>query len=267
VRRRSQIRDQALEVGCAVGSSLDSMATIADFTPSADDAVVLPAPVLAIHLLRFFRAANAEGGTTMCHPHNLVVAGNWPPGYVGGSWRRFQQALMEAWAYLVAQGLVAPVPEQGAFHFITRRGLEVAAEAEPLHRLSNEARIGAGLHARIAGTVRQQFLLGEYELAAFTAMREVEIRVRDLAAEPVSTIGVNLMKKAFNAGGTLADPALDPGERDATMALFWGAIGVFKNPSSHRQVRFEDPGEAADVIQLADLLHRLLDRTEARIKP
>jgi len=75
------------------------------------------------------------------------------------------------------------------------------------------------------------------------------------------------MRKAFNAGGPLADPGLDAGEREATMALFRGAIGVFKKPSSHRQVRFEDPIEAADVILFADLLHRLLDRVPARIGP
>lgn len=176
------------------------------------------------------------------------------------------QVLLQAGGAGLGYGEAAPA-RQPRPRWQPRTGLEIAAEAEPLHRLSNEARIGAGLHPRIAGTVRQQFLLGEYELAAFTAMREVEIRVRELAAEPASTIGVNLMKKAFNAGGALVDPALDPGEREATMALFWGAIGVFKNPSSHRQVRFDDPGEAADVIQLADLLHRLLDRVEARIKP
>jgi len=160
------------------------MASVSDFIPPADDAVILPPPVLAMRLLRFFRAANAEGGTTMCHPHNLVVAGNWPSGSLGVSWRKFQQALMEAWSYLVAQGLVAPLPEHGDLHFITGRGLEIAAEMEPLRRLSNEARIGAGLHPRIAGTVRQHFLLGECEMAAFAATREVEIRVRELASEP-----------------------------------------------------------------------------------
>jgi hypothetical protein len=32
-------------------------------------------------------------------------------------------------------------------------------------------------------------------------------------------------------------------------------------------VRFDDPGEAADVIQLADLLHRLVDLIEAQSEP
>ncbi len=50
------------------------------------------------------------------------------------------------------------------------------------------------------------------------------------------------------------------------MALFWGAIGLFKNPPSHRQIEFENPTEAAEVILLADLLLRVLDRTSAKIE-
>lgn len=39
-----------------------------------------------------------------------------------------------------------------------------------------------------------------------------------------------------------------------------GHACVFKNPSSHRQVDFDDPTLASEVILLADLLLRLLDR-------
>ena len=37
-------------------------------------------------------------------------------------------------------------------------------------------------------------------------------------------------------------------------------MGVFKNPTSHREVDYNDPTEAAEAILFADLLMRLLDR-------
>lgn len=45
------------------------------------------------------------------------------------------------------------------------------------------------------------------------------------------------------------------------MELFKGAIGLFENPPSHRRVDYSDPTEAAEVLLLADLLMRLLNKT------
>lgn len=73
--------------------------------------------------------------------------------------------------------------------------------------------------------------MGKFELAAFAAMRWVEIRVRALADADESLIGVRLMRDSFNPEtGRLADPALDSGERVGVMELFAGSIGTFKNP-------------------------------------
>ncbi|WP_353962163.1 TIGR02391 family protein [Micromonospora sp. NBC_00362] len=44
----------------------------------------------------------------------------------------------------------------------------------------------------------------------------------------------------------------------AQMELCTGAIGLFKNPSSHRRVDYSDLTKAAETILLADLLLRLL---------
>ncbi len=92
-------------------------------------------------------------------------------------------------------------------------------------------------------------------------MRDVEINVRDRARARQADLGVALMKSAFGEDGPLSDPQLERDEQQAKMALYWGAIGMFKNPSSHRQVDFDDPTLASEVILLADLLLRLLDRS------
>lgn len=102
--------------------------------------------------------------------------------------------------------------------------------------------------------------MGEYETAAFAAMKAVEVRVREMGRFPDSDIGVPLMRKAFGPGGPLNDESIDSGERDGRRELFSGAIAVIKNPTSHRDVEYDDPTEASEAILLADLLMRILDR-------
>jgi uncharacterized protein (TIGR02391 family) len=169
--------------------------------------------------------------------------------------------LSEAMNWLIAQGLVArdkPGQSSPQSIFVTRTGKRVLSEG--IAGVMAAARLNVDLHKRLA-RVRTQFLVGEYELAAFAAMREVEIRVRELAKTEKSLIGVKLMRGAFKPdGGPLADPNLDQGEQVGMMELFAGAIGTFKNPPSHRQVDYNDPTEASEVVMLADLLMRILDR-------
>jgi hypothetical protein len=88
-----------------------------------------------------------------------------------------------------------------------------------LAKLTAAERLGVVLHPRLAQRVEQQFLLGEYELAVFAAMREVEIRVRELAGASNSLLGVPLMQQAFSpkAPGPLTDTEVDGGEQEAAM--------------------------------------------------
>lgn len=170
------------------------------------------------------------------------------------------QALDEAWAWLYSQGLVVRDTSQSAPEAISvsRRGREVLDRGLPWLRAT--ARLEVQLLPEIEQAARAHFLRGEFDMAVFGAMRQVEIAVREASGLPGDRIGVTLMKEAFGEGKPLWDPQMHGGEAVALLDLFKGSIGLFKNPSSHRQVDFEDPVEAAEAVILADLLLRILQR-------
>ncbi|MFE2134736.1 TIGR02391 family protein, partial [Streptomyces sp. NPDC059466] len=107
-----------------------------------------------------------------------------------------------------------------------------------------------------------------FEAAALFAMKEIDLRVRTMAGFPNFLTGTAPMKQAFPPGkadqdaGPLVDTTADGGEAVVTMELFKGAIGLFKDPTSHRRVDYTHPTEAAEVLPLADLLMRLLNKIE-----
>jgi uncharacterized protein (TIGR02391 family) len=101
---------------------------------------------------------------------------------------------------------------------------------------------------------------GEFDVAAFQAMKAVEVWVREASGFSASLLGVPLIRKAFDpAVGPLTDLAAEMGEREARSALFAGAIGCYKNPHSHRDVDLSDPREAVEIIMLANHLLRIVD--------
>lgn len=176
--------------------------------------------------------------------------------------------LSDAWAWLESKAFVGPATTQtsGPWQRVTERGHEVAADPNALAVIEAEDRLSLKLHPVLEAKVRPVFALGDHETAAFAAMKQVEVRVRALSGAADSLVGVKLMREAFKAGdGSLADPDAEAGEQVATMDLFAGAIGAFKNPASHRTVDYADPTEAAEIVLLADLLMRLLDRIEKRL--
>jgi hypothetical protein len=77
--------------------------------------------------------------------------------------------------------------------------------------------------------------------------------------------GVDLMRAAFKADAEspLSRAFEIKAEREAASHLFAGAIGLLKNPSSHREVDLVDPVEVADILRLADLLLHIVDRAAA----
>lgn len=194
------------------------------------------------------------------HQDNTWNWRNWmglaKQGYAGR--RDVLDALDEAWQWLINHGLVVHDSSQSSADAIrvSRLGRKVLAEGLAL--LKATQRLDVALVAELEYKARPQFLRGDFETAAFVAMKEVEVQVRAAGGFPDTLVGTALMQEAFKPGGPLADPNAVAGEAVALMDLFKGAIGLFKNPSSHRQVDLSDPTEAAEIILLADLLLRLL---------
>ncbi len=211
--------------------------------------LALPIDRLGFEILRQF-----DRGTQM-HIYNYL--NSWRNAGVDGN-SAIMQAVAEACMWLCNSGLVVEPAGIGR-GFITRLGKQILDRDLPF--LAAVKKLDdADLHPQIE-SVRTQFLLGEYELAAFAAMKQVEIRVRLLGGFDDADIGRPMMRNAFKPGeGPLHDPNAEPGEQQGLSDLFAGAIGVFKNPTSHRVVTFADPGEAAEIIGLASLLLRILDR-------
>ena len=121
------------------------------------------------------------------------------------------------------------------------------------------------LHGLIEADARPQFQIGKSDQGVFASLKAVEIRVRKLAGLGDQLIGVDLMNRAFGPTGPLTDPAASKGEQEGTRALFAGAYAVLRNPAGHLQVDYDDVSEAAEAVQTASLLMRILDRVEARI--
>lgn len=168
-------------------------------------------------------------------------------------------AITEAWAWLRQQGFLAPSRKHDGYERLTKAGREVGPTYVIELRSLGLLR-GARLDPQLAAQVLPLMRKGQYGTAVFAAMRQVEIGVRDAAKIDVDVPGVPMMRQAFKIGGPLDDPSMVASEREGRSALFAGAIGVLKNPPSHRLIDVDDAQEAAEAILMANLLLRIAAR-------
>ena len=181
-------------------------------------------------------------------------------GYPKDQWEDLSKALMEAWVWLEREGLLVPRPGiQGEWVFISRRGRKLATREEVDHYREANLLPRQHLHPRIAGKVWASFLRGDYDTAVFQSYKEIEVLVREVGHFADDDFGVGLMRKAFGPKGPLTDRSALRAEREALANLFAGALGTYKNPTSHRNVTIES-SEAVEMIVLASHLLYIVDK-------
>ena len=67
------------------------------------------------------------------------------------------------------------------------------------------------------------------------------------------------MRKAFDLnGGPLLDVTVVQSEQQATSDVFAGAMGLFKNPTSHRMDTFDSAEQAVSLVLFANYLINLV---------
>lgn len=225
--------------------------------------IVMEPEELAAAVLLVLPAVSQNGMVALPNVTSALMGNAGQEGIPMSQRAGVEQALIEAWAWLEAQGLLVPAPGMNGsngWRKLSRRAAKITDKRTFEQFSATRYLRKEHLHRAIADSVWAAFLRGEYDVAVFQSMKAVEVAVRTTAKLPNSDVGVHLVRKAFHPdNGPLTDKEAQTGEREAMMNLFAGALGLYKNPQSHRDVGLTSPVEAMEVVLLANHLLRVVD--------
>jgi uncharacterized protein (TIGR02391 family) len=237
------------------------MTAIHQLIPDAEELLALEpvdlAPVLLDHICSISAGSPIKRGNVFVD--NMSPGRAYPPQYVS----RVNEALMAAWVWLEREGLLLPAPghQDRDWVIVSERGRTLLSKENFDAYKYGLLFPRKTLHPDIASNTFALFIRGHYDTVVFEAFRAVEISVRHAARLPQTSIGTDLMRKAFAPqSGALTDASLVSAEQQATADLFAGAIGLFKNPTSHRADAIDKPEDAVALVMFADYLLRLVER-------
>ena len=185
---------------------------ITDHFPEIEPFIELNAEEAAIHLLQYIKKCIADPRTNQnkVNRNNICIE-------IAAAFRperktphKLEVALKlkaaEAFDYLRFNLYLVGEPAQDQWYFVTRKGHEVDEikdlEKQSLLRLFKDG----SLHSEVVEAAFEPFLRRDYEYAVFSSLKKLEVKVREVCDLEPKCIGVDLMRKAFAAGGALFDP-------------------------------------------------------------
>ena len=223
--------------------------------PETDIILNLPDEELAVFLLQHLAELERSSSGTL-NLNNFLIS---LQDYKTSRKLEVNRAFTEAWMWLEREGMLAPDRARRDFFYVTKRGQTLLETGDLGAYARGNLLSNFDLEPSISRKVVPTFLRGDYDTAVFQAFKEVEVSVRTAGGFTNDKIGVPLMRDAFNLkDGPLTAKTVESGERQAESDLFAGALGTFKNPSSHRHVDLEDPQKAIEAILLANYLLRVV---------
>jgi uncharacterized protein (TIGR02391 family) len=173
-------------------------------------------------------------------------------------------AITEAWRWLEINIFILPaagINGRNGYFVLGRRAQSALQQPQRFTAYSKAAAFNRELlHPAIAERIWAALARGDYADAVFYGFRAGEESVRKAGGYADTEVGVELVRRAFDAvKGPLTKQSDPKPEREALAHLFAGAIGSYKNPHSHRTVTITDASEAQEMVMLASHLLRIVD--------
>ena len=233
------------------------MNSFRELIPDAEILLGMHPPELAGYILEFLKQID-ESNKPLWHRRNFIM----------GAQEDFKQfdrklavgiACSASWSWLETNGIICRHPDQDHDVYVfTHRGEEIPNREALKKIIGSEQLPDSFIHPDFLIDVRPLYFQSRFETAVFEAYKSLEVAIRTTAKLGHDLIGINLASRAFDPDtGELTDLSSEKGERVALRNLMVGALGSYKNPSSHRRVQIT-ADEARDMIVLASHLLRIV---------